>query len=361
MEICALVMAGGEGKRFWPLSSKKRPKQFLSLIGERSMIRQTVDRILPLIPIENIFIVTVEGYAEETLKHIPELPEENLILEPEGKNTAPCIAYGTLRIMSRLEDAVTVVLPADHAIGDEESFSEVLRFAGDAALVKLANGEFPLITLGVEPSTPETGYGYIKGTDEVIASSGDHRALKVRRFTEKPDENTALGFLEEGGYYWNTGVFIWRNYSIMREFSSILPDWAGYFDGISNSLGTSNELSAVSAFYRSIGAGSIDKLVLEKSGSTLVIPVDFPWSDLGSWKALDEYLRREAGENIVRGEGISIDSSNCMIFGGERVVAIVGVEDIIVVDSGDGILVLDKNKSQDVRKVVEELNKSGKV
>ena len=138
MEICALIMAGGEGKRFWPLSSKERPKQFLSLIGERSMIRQTVDRILPLIPIANVFVVTVKRYAEETLKHIPELPEENLILEPEGKNTAPCIAYGTLRIMSKFEDAVTVVLPADHAIGDDESFRDVLRFAAGAAAVELA-------------------------------------------------------------------------------------------------------------------------------------------------------------------------------------------------------------------------------
>lgn len=354
-------MAGGEGKRFWPLSSKERPKQFLSLIGERSMIRQTVDRILPLIPIANVFVVTVKRYAEETLKHIPELPEENLILEPEGKNTAPCIAYGTLRIMSKFEDAVTVVLPADHAIGDDESFRDVLRFAAGAAAVELGSGECPLITLGVNPSAPETGYGYIKGTDEVIASSAEYRALKVGRFTEKPDLNTALGFLEEGGYYWNSGIFIWKNSSIMREFSNLIPGWCGYLEEISKSIGRSVELSAVSCFYDGIEAGSIDKLVLEKSESTLVIPVNFPWSDVGSWKALDEYLRVESGENIFWGDGISVGSSDCTVFGKDRVIAIVGVKGLIVVDSGDGVLILNKDKSQDVRKVVEQLGKSGKI
>lgn len=361
MEICALIMAGGEGKRFWPLSSKERPKQFLSLIGERSMIRQTVDRVLPLIPIENVFVVTVKRYAEETLRHIPELPEENLILEPEGKNTAPCIAYGTLRIMSRFDDAVTVVLPADHAIGDGESFRDVLRFAAETAVSELSGGEFPLVTLGVDPSAPETGFGYIKGSDDVLQSSDGHRAVRVERFTEKPDLNTALGFLEEGGYYWNSGVFIWKNSSIMKEISNLIPGWCGYLDEISRSVGRSIEPSAVSSFYDGIEAGSIDKLVLERAESTVVIPVYFPWSDVGSWKALDEYLRRDRDENIFHGDGIAVESSGCTVFGKDKVIAIVGVEDLIVVDSGDGILILNKDKSQDVRQVVDQLGKSGKI
>jgi len=360
MEMYALIMAGGEGKRFWPLSSRNKPKQFLSLTGEKSMIRQTVDRILPVIPIENVFVVTVGRYAEETLKHIPELPEENLILEPEGKNTAPCIAYGALRIKGSSHDPVTVVLPADHAVGDDEAFREVLRFAGDTACVKLESGDYPLITLGVTPTMPETGYGYIKAGDGVIAASDGFRALKVKRFAEKPDLQTALGFLKEGGYYWNSGVFVWKTSSIISEFSKILPGWYEYFDNMSNSMGKPDEKAAVSLFYKGIEPGSIDKLILERSRNTVVIPVNYPWSDVGSWKTLDEFLRKDGDDNIFHGEGVSVDSSGCLVFGDEKVIALVGVRDIVVVDSKDGVLILNKEKSQEVKRVVEELSKRDK-
>jgi mannose-1-phosphate guanylyltransferase len=360
MEMYALIMAGGEGKRFWPLSSRTKPKQFLSLTGEKSMIRQTVDRILPLIPIEKIFVVTVERYAEETLKHVPELPVENLILEPEGKNTAPCIAYGTLRIMSETPDAVTVVLPADHALGDDAAFRDVLLFAADTAGKRLAKGGYPLITLGVTPTMPETGYGYIKAGAEVVASRDGFRALKVNRFTEKPDLNTALAFLKEGGYYWNSGVFVWKTSSIISEFSNILPGWSEYFDNMSDNMRKPSEKDAVSLFYKGIGPGSIDKLILEHSPNTAVIPVDYPWSDVGSWKTLDEYLRKDGDDNIFHGKGVSVDSSGCLVFGGDKVVALVGVKDVVVVDSEEGVLILNKEMSQEVKRVVEELSKQDK-
>jgi mannose-1-phosphate guanylyltransferase len=360
MEIYALIMAGGEGKRFWPLSSRNKPKQFLSLTGEKSMIRQTVDRILPLIPIEKIFVVTVERYAEETLNQIPELPEENLILEPEGKNTAPCIAYGTLRIKSLAPDSVTVVLPADHALGDDSAFRDILRFASDTAGVELANGGYPLITLGVTPTMPETGYGYIKAADEVIALTDGIHALKVSGFAEKPDLKTALAFLKEGAYYWNSGVFVWKTSSIISEFSKILPQWFEHFDNISNNMGKPSEKAVVSLFYKAIEPGSIDKLILERSRNTVVIPVIYPWSDVGSWKTLDEYLRKDADDNIFQGKVVFIDSSGCLVFGGDKVIALVGVRDIVVVDSKDGILILNREKSQEVKRVVEELSKRDK-
>lgn len=356
-----MIMAGGEGKRFWPLSSKKKPKQFLSLTGEKSMIRQTVDRILPLIPADNVFVVTVDAYSEETRKHLPDIPRENVITEPVGKNTAPCIAYGTLAISKRFPDCVTVVLPADHAIGDDETFREVLEFACDAACVELDNEEFPLITLGIHPTSPETGYGYIKETKEAVFSIDDRRALRVERFTEKPDLKTAESFIEQGGYYWNSGVFVWVNSSILDEFSHLLPEWYAQFGDISDSIGSPDELRSVTSFYEGIDAGSIDTLILEKSKNTLVIPVSFPWSDLGSWKSLDEYLRKDEDEVIARGETVAVDSSDCLIIGDGKPVAVVGVKDLVVVDSEDGILVLDKNRSQDVKKIVEELTKTGKI
>ncbi len=353
----ALVMAGGEGKRFWPLSSRNNPKQFLCLTGEKSLIRQTVDRVLPIIPIEKVFVVTVARYAEETLKHIPELPRGNLVLEPEGKNTAPCIAYGTLRIKGSAKDPVIVVLPADHAVGDDEEFRSVLRFAGETSSVLLENGHCPLITLGVTPSAPETGYGYIKSAQKVVSSSGGYSAYMVDRFTEKPDLNTALGFLKEGGYYWNSGVFVWRASSIISDFSGIIPGWYRHFEKISESIGKASEERAVSSFYKAIEPGSIDKLILEHSDNTVVIPVGYSWSDVGSWKTLDEFLRTGEDENIFRGDVVSVDSSGCLVFGDRRVIALVGVRDLVVVDSGDGILILDKGKSQDVKRVAGELAK----
>jgi len=360
MNLYALVIAGGEGKRFWPLSRKDRPKQFLSLIGGKSMIRHTVDRVLPIIPIENILIVTLERYADETLRHIPELPRDNLILEPEGKNTAPAIAFGTLRVKKLDPDAVTVVLPADHAIGEEDVFREVLLFGEEIANTGLQGGDFPLITLGVKPGRPETGYGYIKEEEGVIGKSNRYQAKRVKRFTEKPDLKTASRFLEEGGYYWNSGIFIWRVSAILGAFQKLLPVWHGYFDNVLDCINTPQEKAALLGFYERIEPGPIDKLILEKWENTLVIPIDFPWSDIGSWQALDEFLRTDEEETVSQGEVVSLDSSSCLVLGDKRLIALVGVRDLVVVETDDAVLVLDKQKAQDVKKIAEILEKKGK-
>ncbi len=354
----ALIMAGGEGKRFWPLSRKNKPKQFLSLIGEVSMMRSTVDRVLPLIPIERIFIVTLRRYANETLRQIPEISQDNLILEPHGKNTAPAIAFATLKIRKLDPDAVTVVLPADHAIGKEDAFREVLLFGEGIANTKLQGGDFPLVTLGVRPTRPETGYGYIKES-AVIKTSVKYQAKKVEKFTEKPDLKTALRFLDEGGYYWNSGIFIWRASSILSAFQRLLPDWYKSFDRISHDINTPREKAALLRFYKQIEPGSIDKLILERHENTLVIPADFPWNDLGSWQALDEFLRTDPLENISRGDVVSIDSCGCFLLGGKRLIATLGIKNLVVVDLGDAILVMDKQKAQDVKMIVEALEKKG--
>ncbi len=350
-------MAGGEGKRFWPLSSKENPKQFLSLAGEKSLIRQTVDRILPLIPIERIFIGTGDIYADKTLEHIPELPSENLILEPYGRNTAPCIAYGTIKIDKIVRDSITIALPADHIIGDDEEFRNALSFAASVADVKIKNDKYPLITLGVTPASPETGYGYIKEAAEQVADSANYSAYMVEKFIEKPDLETAVKFIQQGGYCWNSGIFVWKTSSIMSAFQRIIPEWGFYFSEISNNLGGPSEKRAVSDFFDSIAGGSIDNLIMEHSDNTVVIPISFPWSDVGSWSALDKYLRDNEKDNVVKGNAVALDSLGCLVFSGGKQIALLGVKDLVVVESEDSILVLKKDKSQDVKKVVEEISK----
>ncbi|HVY54459.1 MAG TPA: sugar phosphate nucleotidyltransferase, partial [Thermodesulfobacteriota bacterium] len=236
----------------------------------------------------------------------------------------------------------------------------VLRFAGETVSRKLESGGYPLITLGITPTMPETGFGYIKSAGRIVSSAGGFNAYVVERFTEKPDVDTALRFLEEGGYYWNSGVFVWKASSIISEFSGILPAWSSQFAKISESLGKSSEDKVVLSFYKSLQPGSIDKLILEHSKNTVVIPVSYPWSDVGSWKTLDDYLRKRGDDNIVRGEAVTVDSSGCLVFGNGKVIALVGVKDLVVVDSPGGILILDKERSQDVRKVTEELSKENK-
>jgi mannose-1-phosphate guanylyltransferase len=356
MPLFALIMAGGEGKRFWPLSRKDKPKQFLTLIGRKSLLSQTVERILPLIPIQNIFVVTVDRYVEETRRHLPGLPAENIIIEPEGKNTGPCIALGTLRIKKISPDSTIVVLPADHGIADDKSFRNVIEYGQRIANTMLASNNYPLVTLGVKPSKPETGYGYIKESTELIDSSGRYNAKRILKFIEKPDLKTASDLINEGGYYWNSGIFIWKTTAILKEFSEILPEWYSYFDGILDSFDNENGSLLIRDFYRNIQSGSIDKLVLEKSGNSVVIPIDFSWSDVGTWQALDEFLRSNETENIGIGNCISFDSASCLLFAQNRLIATVGVKNLVIVETDDVILVLDKNKAQDVKSLVEKLD-----
>jgi mannose-1-phosphate guanylyltransferase len=356
MPLFALIMAGGEGKRFWPLSRKDKPKQFLNLIGRKSLLSQTVERILPLVPFQNIFVVTVERYVEETRRHLPGLPAEKIIIEPEGKNTGPCIALGTLKIRKISPDSTIVVLPADHGIADDQSFRDVIKYGHRIANTMLASDDYPLVTLGVKPSKPETGYGYIKGSTELIDSTGRYNAKRVLRFIEKPDLKTASNLINEGGYYWNSGIFIWKAGAILKEFSRTLPKWYGYFEAILDSFDTEDDGSLIREFYRNIQSGSIDKLVLEKSDNSVVIPIDFSWSDVGTWQALDEFLRSNETENIGIGNCISFDSASCLLFSQKRLIATVGVSNLVVVETDDAILVLDKKKAQDVKSLVEKLD-----
>ncbi|MFQ5787841.1 MAG: mannose-1-phosphate guanylyltransferase, partial [Thermodesulfobacteriota bacterium] len=247
------------------------------------------------------------------------------------------------------------VLPADHAIGDDSEFREVILYGQDVANTKLPNGEYPLVTLGIKPTKPETGYGYIKESPEILHSTKRFVAKGVSKFIEKPGLRAAKGFISQGGYYWNSGIFIWKSSTIIKEYSGILPGWYKYFKGISNSIENQNDDKKLMEFYKSIEGGSVDKLILERSKNSVVIPADFTWSDIGNWHALDEFLRSNDSENISIGNCISIDSSSSLFFGDKRLIAAVGVKDLVVVETDDVILVLRKRKAQDVKKIVESL------
>ncbi|MGQ0792848.1 MAG: mannose-1-phosphate guanylyltransferase [Deltaproteobacteria bacterium] len=361
MKPYALILAGGEGKRFWPLSRKSKPKQFLTLFGGKSLISHTVERILPVVPIENIFVVTLDRYAEQTLAHLPKLPPANLVLEPAGRNTAPAIAVGTLKIRNIEPDAVTIVLPADHAIGDEDGYRRAIVYAAKVASEGVAGSAPPLVTLGVQPLRPETGYGYIK-SGRVLYGRGKYQVREVLEFTEKPDIKTASDFLRQGGYYWNSGIFIWRADVILQAFAALAPGWSQPLDSVAGDLNSGREGGALADFYRGVESAPIDKLILERWGNTTVIPVDFQWSDIGSWESLDEFLRERGGEgNVCFGDVAAVQSSGCLVLGdGRRVIAMVGVQDLVVVEAEDAILILDKRRSQDIRKLVEELEKGNK-
>ncbi|HSG31318.1 MAG TPA: sugar phosphate nucleotidyltransferase [Thermodesulfobacteriota bacterium] len=350
MSLYALIMAGGEGKRFWPLSSKDNPKQFLNLTGDNSLLRNTYERICGLVKNENIFVVTTKNYVNKTAKHLPELNKNNILAEPVGKNTGPCIYYGSNIISDLDKDAVIVVLPADHAISNKNKFLSTLKYAIKICSKPLFKDNYPLVTLGIKPTRPDTGYGYIKKNDRIHGTTR-HSTYTVSQFTEKPDGPKAERYIKTGKYFWNSGIFVWKASSILKEFSIHCPQWDSYshYDFCNKSL--------LGDYYKKIIAGPVDKMILEKSKNTVVIPASFEWSDIGTWQSLDEYLRKNSNENIQRADSYSLDCSSNMIIGGKKPVVTIGVNDLIVVDSKQGILVINKNESQKVKHIAEKLGK----
>lgn len=349
MSVYALIMAGGEGKRFWPLSSKESPKQFLQLIDDGSLIRNTFDRISGLIKKENIFVVTTKDYAQKTAKHLPELNKKNILAEPEGKNTGPCIYYGSKVISDLDKDAVVVVLPADHAIAYKRKYLSTLKYAIRISCEDISGGEYPLVTLGIKPTRPDTGYGYIKQSEQIFESD-KFSAYRVSSFTEKPDLKNAKKYLKNGNYCWNSGIFIWKASAILSEFYSFYPHWEKYSDyNFSNN-------SDLGKYYKKVESGPVDKMILEKSKNTLVIPARFGWSDIGTWLSLDQYMRKNLSENIIRGNVHTLDTLGSMIISKDKPIITIGIKDIVVVDSDQGILVINKNDSQQIKKLIEKLS-----
>ncbi len=352
-ERLALVLAGGQGTRFWPRSRRKKPKQLLDIVGSEPMIRYTIKRILPFIAEENIFVVTSRDYYREITESVSEIPQENIILEPVGKNTGPCIAFSCIRLKKINPDAVLFIFPSDHYIRDEEKFIRALEKAESAA--KSYNC---IVTFGIAATTPETGYGYIKIGERFI-EDGRWDVFKVDRFIEKPTKQEADKLVGEKVYFWNSGIFIGKIQTFLSEIEKYCKELHSGIAKIEGITETDNEERIINEIYESWPEISIDKALMEKTGNLLVMPVDFGWSDVGSWAALDGIIEKREKGNIIKAKHISIDTEGCIIYSPRKLIATIGVRDLILVETEDALLLCNKERAQDVKKLVERLKEEG--
>ena len=343
--LTALIMAGGKGTRFWPLSTEEKPKQFLNLIGEETMIQMTINRIKPIIPIERIFVCTGEMYVDLVKEQLPELPERNIIVEPEGRNTAPCIALSAMVIDRYYKNSNMVVLPSDHLINDEGEFRNTLLAADSFIKEK----DEAIVTLGMNPNRPEVGYGYIKYSDEVLKSN-DFRVIKVDSFVEKPNLDTAKKYLREGNYLWNGGMFIW---SINNVINQIKMYSQNTYNALINVMEVSEDKlqETINSNYENTEATSIDYAVLEKSKDVYVIPSNFGWDDVGSWEALDRYREKDELGNVLVGQSKAVKANNNLVISSSNRVVVEGLSDIYVIENDGKVLVGHKSNVANVKEL----------
>ena len=347
----AVIMAGGIGTRFWPRSRKEKPKQFLSIFDSTTMIQSTVTRLSPLIPKSKIFYILDAQQKPQLVKQINDIPEENIIIEPFGKNTAPCIGLAAFHLNLLDPDAVMVVLPSDHIVQDKKTFQKVLKMGN-----KIALDTDGLITLGITPDQPATGYGYIQHSDMVSQADGIS-VFKVKTFAEKPNKETAELFLKSGDFVWNSGMFIWKVSSILQEIRTHIPELYIGLEKLKKTMGKRNFSQQVEKFYRQIRSISIDYGVMEKAQNVYVIKCDIGWNDIGSWEEVYKLTSKDKEKNAIVGNGLAFESKNCFIYSDDELVAVLGMKDIIVVKSENAILICPREKNQDVKDIVEFLRR----
>ena len=351
-----IIMAGGVGSRFWPLSRRKKPKQFLDILGTgETLIQQTFRRFKSICPEENIFVVTSDEHKNLVTEQLG-IPSSNVLAEPFRRNTAPCLAYGTFRILKENPEAVIAVTPADHLILKEDKFCEIIQESLD--FVKDQNA---LLTLGIKPSRPETGYGYIQA-DRKKPVRGYDNLLKVKTFTEKPDINLARVFIQSGDFYWNSGIFIWNIQSILVAFEKYLPDMFSAFDEGRKLFGTRMEKSFITRTYTECRSISIDYGIMEKADNVYVMCTNIGWSDLGTWSSLYEHsVLDKKGNSILNGNIFSYDNrGNIFNISSGKVAVIQGLKDYIVVESDDILLIVKKEEEQNIKNYLEDVKKETK-
>lgn len=352
--LYALIMAGGGGTRLWPLSRREHPKQMLKLVGDRTMFQLSVDRLLPLLPADHIFVVTAADQVAPLAAQYPALSRENFIVEPVGRGTASCIGLSAVHLRRRDLDAVMIVVTADHFIRRGETFRAVLRAAQSVA------EDGYLVTLGIDPAFASTGYGYIRRGAR-LGRAGGFDYFQVERFTEKPDAATAEAFLREGVYAWNSGMFIWQVSTILDEMRRSMPALTAVLDDLDAALGTEMYDEALYRLWPALHKETIDYGIMEKADKVAVIPVDLDWSDIGAWSSVRDLHVPDADGNILLGDTIDIASKDTLVFSqGERLIVTIGVEDLIVVDTPNAVLVTRRDQSQRVREVVERLRAEGR-
>jgi mannose-1-phosphate guanylyltransferase len=346
-----VIMAGGVGSRFWPLSRTSRPKQFLDILGTgKSLLQQTYDRFSKILPKENILIVSHEDYKDLILEQIPGIHENQVLLEPMRKNTAVCIAYANFKILKQNPNANIVVAPSDHLIMRENEFLDVISKG-----LEFTQSTNALLTIGIKPSRPETGYGYIQVNGE---KNGSNPAIrKVKTFTEKPNHEMAKVFYESGEFFWNSGIFIWSLNSILHSFDLYMPDMNAQFQESIELLNTPEEKNFIGGLYPKCKSISIDYAVMEKADNVYVICADFGWSDLGTWGSLYTHLGKDESNNTLQGENIfPFNTSNCLInIPSDKLAVIQGLDDYIVVESDGILLICKKEEEQRIKDFVNEV------
>ena len=342
-------MAGGIGSRFWPLSKDNYPNQFLDILGTgKRFIRSTYERFSPVSPDENFLVVTNKAYKQLVLEHLPMLKPDQVLCEPARRNTAPCIAYAAYHIQSRCKEANIVVTPADHLVTNETEFQRIIRLGFDF----LAKNQQALMTIDIKPSRPETGYGYI----QVPKQNALPEVVKVEMFKEKPNYETAVKFVAEGNYFWNSGIFLWTLDGIMQAFNQYLPDMVAVFEKGKNDFGTVNEQAFIDAHFIESPNISIDYGVMEKSPNTYTIPADFGWSDIGTWGSLFTHAKKDDDGNAKRGKVVSVDNKNTIINIEEGTEAVVeGLEDYLVAYRDHSLLVCRLHDEQQIKVWIEGL------
>ena len=343
-EFCVLIMAGGKGTRFWPKSTEEKPKQFINLIEDRTMIQLTVDRIKNILPIEKIFVATGEKYIDLVKEQLPDLPDRNIIVEPVGRNTAPCILLASLYIKQIYNNCNIAVLPSDHLIKNEKEFLNTLKIANN--FVK--EDKEAIVTIGITPDRPETGYGYIK-----YNKSDKNTVVKVDRFVEKPDLEKAKQYLESKEYLWNAGMFIFsvdymlkeleKNYNKTFQLLQQLP-----------SIYDENYGKILSEIYPESENISIDYAVMEKSKNIYVIPSNFGWDDIGTWKSLERYIEKDEKDNLIKGQASIYDSSNNVLYSGDKKIVVIGLDNIFCIESDDMIVIGPKEKMEELKNYREK-------
>ncbi len=350
MKVTALIMAGGRGERFWPKSRKHMPKQFLSLTGDgKTMIQLTVERILPLVAMEDIYISTNQDYKPLVQQQLPNILEQNIICEPVSRNTAPCIGLGAVHIAKKEQDAIMLVLPSDHLVKYNSMFIPTLQ---DACAVA-EQGE-NLVTLGITPDYPETGYGYIK-FNPAVKDTAAKRAYAVDGFVEKPSLQVAKEYLASEQYLWNSGMFIWKVSSILDNFQKFMPDVYNGLRNIQSAIGSEEEQTVLQQEFENFISESIDYGVMEKAEQIYVIPSTFGWDDVGSWLAMERINKTNEFGNVLKGNIVTVHTNNTIIEGSDKLIATVGIENTVIVDTPDALLVCAKDHAGEIKKVLENL------
>jgi mannose-1-phosphate guanylyltransferase len=348
----AVIMAGGAGTRFWPRSTEARPKQFLNIFGDRTMLQSTVDRIKDLVPPERVWVITNDRYVDLVKEQLPDVPTNNIVGEPVGRNTAPCVAAAATLIHQQDSDGTMVVLPADHLISEPKKFRSILK----TAEAKAQDGK-SLVTIGIKPNRPETGYGYIEFNSDVSETHNGTEVKKVNQFREKPDLETAKKFVQSGNFLWNSGMFIWQAATIIDQFKKHLPDMHAGIEKLSPAVGSQNQKEAIDEFYYGCESISIDYGIMEQADSVFVVPGSFGWNDVGSWRAVYDLRDKDRNGNVIQTEHAATAHSKNNLIQSEsgKMIALVGVENLTVVETEKAILVCDLDDSQGIKDVVNEL------